>query len=252
MWSELSRGKDFGRHLSAYGLGRKGFPEAVYDRFRSRLRPGALVLDIGCGTGIATRGMSKTDIFCVGCDIDPRMITEALYTQSENVSYVLAPAENLPFSEGTFDGATVFSALHWFCNAAALSEIHRVVKKTGIVAVVNKFDEGDAKEQFRALVQQITGHAIPNPKTTYAPFELIEGAGFRIATALSVPYEEVFDAGATRQYFMSTSISHALDDLTDRTRIEPLLENFFSSLMDDEGRYIRALRATLILALNYQ
>ena len=176
------------------------------------------------------------------------MIADALERRSENVAFVSAPAEALPFSNGLFDAVTAFSALHWFANAAALSEIYRVLKQEGTFAVINKFDEGDAKERFRALVQSMTGHEIQNPKNDFDPITLVEGAGFRIQCALSVPYTEEFDPDAAKQYFMSTSISSALDEIEAQPTTKRALERFFLSVLTDDGRYVRPLRAALILA----
>ncbi len=94
----------------------------IYDQVRSQYSQQLIdyvapfcqgkVLDVGCGTGIATRQLAEKTINVVGCDGDERMITVARSYQQPPIDYFVAPAENLPFQEQEFDVVTAFTAFH--------------------------------------------------------------------------------------------------------------------------------------------
>ena len=65
----------FGRDASAYDAARPPYPELVYDVLRRRcgLRPGTRVLEIGAGTGIATRRLVELGAEVVAVEPDPAM-----------------------------------------------------------------------------------------------------------------------------------------------------------------------------------
>ena len=69
----------------------------------------ARALDVGCGSGWATRLMAEkaTDGRVVGIDIADEMIKLAREssTASSNVEFQVASAEKLPFSDGEFTHA---------------------------------------------------------------------------------------------------------------------------------------------------
>lgn len=62
------------------------------------------VLDVGCGTGWASRTAASSAMSVVGVDISPEMIRHAreLAPGIRNVQFTLADSERLPFADGTF------------------------------------------------------------------------------------------------------------------------------------------------------
>ncbi|MDP4012273.1 MAG: class I SAM-dependent methyltransferase [Candidatus Nanoarchaeia archaeon] len=81
------------------------------------------LLDIGAGTGISTKPfLKKATCF----SLDP---SEELLKQSPAIK-VLGSAENLPFSDSTFDIIISVSAIHHFNLEKAILEIKRVSKSS--------------------------------------------------------------------------------------------------------------------------
>src|SRR5262249_904731 len=68
------------------------------------LGPDDVVLDVGCGTGAASRIAASTVRSVVGVDLSERMIEQAVGSAAglENVRFERADAEALPFADGTF------------------------------------------------------------------------------------------------------------------------------------------------------
>jgi SAM-dependent methyltransferase len=124
---------------------------------------GARVLDVGCGSGWATRLMAEkaSNGRVVGIDIADEMITLARETSSSfaNVEFQVASAEKLPFADGEFSDAFSMESLYYYADMlAALREIKRVLKPGGVfVTVVDLFREnapsGQWVEQLKVPVQ---------------------------------------------------------------------------------------------------
>jgi SAM-dependent methyltransferase len=117
--------------------------------FLPHLKSGMALLDCGCGPGTITLGLAQAvaPAQATGIDIEPSMIEQAkafaAERQVDNVEFQVADICNLPFSDNSFDVVLTSAVLeHLGDPERALKELHRVVKKGGLVGVVNT-DWGD-------------------------------------------------------------------------------------------------------------
>ena len=121
---------------------------------RMRISPDARVLDVGCGSGWATRMLAEYAFNgrVTGIDISDEMVRVAsAASQSQpNVDFEIASAEQLPFSDHEFTHAFSMESLYYYRNIPkALKEIHRVLKPGGLfVAVVDLYWENEATHQW--------------------------------------------------------------------------------------------------------
>lgn len=96
-----------------------------------------LILDLGSGTGYATRKLEKKykKAKVVALDIAEQMLQQAKGTKQwfNRKHYTCAEAEQLPFNNQTFD--LIFSSLmlHWSNIEQAFAEISRVLKPGGLL-----------------------------------------------------------------------------------------------------------------------
>jgi SAM-dependent methyltransferase len=100
---------------------------------RMRVPTDARVLDVGCGSGWATRllAVQASEGAVVGIDISDEMIQLARESSSSfpNVEFRVASAEQLPFKDSEFTHAFSMESLYYYSNMiGALREIHRVLK----------------------------------------------------------------------------------------------------------------------------
>jgi SAM-dependent methyltransferase len=120
-----------------YDRGRPDYPAEAARWLADRLdlRPGRTVLDIAAGTGKLTRVLAATGATVVAVEPVAEMRSR-LSAALPGVESLQATAEQLPLQDGSVDAATVGQAFHWFDGDKALTEIHRVVRGTGRLAVV--------------------------------------------------------------------------------------------------------------------
>lgn len=114
----------------------------------------ARVLDVGCGSGWATRLLAEyaAQGRVTGIDISDEMVSLARESSQTfpNVDYEVASAEQLPFADNEFTNAFSMESIYYYRNIPkALSEIQRVLKPGGVfVAVVDLYWESGATHQW--------------------------------------------------------------------------------------------------------
>jgi SAM-dependent methyltransferase len=119
-----------------------------------RVPPDARVLDVGCGSGWATRLLAgyATNGQVTGIDISDEMIRVARESSSAvpNVDFEVAGADELPFTDNEFTHAFSMESLYYYTDIPkALAEIHRVLRPRGLfVAVVDLYWENEATHQW--------------------------------------------------------------------------------------------------------
>lgn len=100
------------------------------------------ILDLGCGTGTATRFIAERlpNAQIVGIDLSPYMIAAAQLKARafSNITFLHANAEHLPFESNTFDAVTASLLFHEMPPEAGLNvmkEALRVLKPGGVFLV---------------------------------------------------------------------------------------------------------------------
>ncbi|XP_069472046.1 putative methyltransferase DDB_G0268948 isoform X2 [Ambystoma mexicanum] len=151
-------------------------------------KPFQLAVDVGCGTGQSTRSLAAFDFQkVIGVDISDAQIQEACSVgSSPKVSYMLAPAEQLPFEDGSVDLITASVSAHWFNMEMFLSEVERVLKPRGCLAMYCLYP-------FFDLHYKDCSKALTDVFTEVTDFLLREYGGEGVKLMLS-EYKEIFDA----------------------------------------------------------
>lgn len=139
MTAVTSAKEQFDRQAAHYNNQWAGWSDETLQRMLALAdpQPSWRVLDVATGTGFTALAFALLVAEVTGADLSPGMLAQAANRATEqgitNVSWVEAPAENMPFRDATFDLVTVRIAPHHFTDVPVfLSETRRVLKPGGM------------------------------------------------------------------------------------------------------------------------
>ncbi len=146
-YDEFSAGYEKRRH---YGYHRF-LDDLQVDIVREFLRPGARLLEVGCGTGLLMSRLRDHEGDLLGVDPSPGMLAHA---RDRRLDVVQAGAESLPFEDASFDLVYSFKVLpHVEAIGKAMSECTRVLR-TGGTALLEFYNPRSIRGLRKAIVTQ--------------------------------------------------------------------------------------------------
>ncbi|GLY72009.1 class I SAM-dependent methyltransferase [Actinoallomurus iriomotensis] len=112
----------------------------LYDSFAEagRLPPGAVVLDVPCGGGVAFRGVPRgAGLRYVAADLSRLMLGRAraeARRRGLDAAFAGVSVDRLPFADGSFDRCLTYNGLHCLPDpAGAVTEMARVLRPGGVL-----------------------------------------------------------------------------------------------------------------------
>src|SRR3989475_11676167 len=103
------------------------------------VRPGQIVLDVGCGTGVVAITARRAGAVVTGLDLTPELLAvareNAAIAEVDDIVWKEGDIENLPFRDGEFD-VVLSQFAHIFAPRpeVATKELLRVLKPGGRIA----------------------------------------------------------------------------------------------------------------------
>ena len=128
----------------------------VYKKIRKTIQ-NKKVLELACGTGLISNHVAEVSKTYIATDFAENMLFQAQRKKScENLRYMKANAENLPFENHSFDVVIISNALHIMPNPEkVLAEIQRVLK-TGGILIAPTFVHENLNSTGQMLVRMLT------------------------------------------------------------------------------------------------
>ena len=187
------------------------------------LRPGERVLDLGCGSGWATRMLARLvsdgpEGFgqVVGLDISDEMIRQARAESKdfENILYVWGSAEKIPWEENFFVKVLSVESFYYYpYQDRALNELFRVMAPRGrMFILINLYKDNPYSLQWADKLK-VPVHV--RSKDEY--IELLQAHAFENIEAVQVPDDTPTPGDYVTKSFRS------LDDLKAFKRVGALL-----------------------------
>ncbi|WP_295636106.1 class I SAM-dependent methyltransferase [Novosphingobium sp.] len=211
----------FGSDAAGYQAGRIGYPEPLFDLVFADVPANPRVLEIGAGTGIATRSLlERAPAELVVVEPDAALI-DYIADQITDPRLTLV---NAPFPEesleGPFDLIVCAAAFHWMEPAAALARVSQLLKPGGVWAMWwNAYrNPGHGDTLAQAISPLIEGIALPpseGPDGHYSlnralHEEALRNAGFVDIRHTLFRRERRLDATEARALYASYSYVRAL------------------------------------------
>jgi ubiquinone/menaquinone biosynthesis C-methylase UbiE len=127
----------FSRGASAYERGRPGYPKEAVDWICERLQIGgsSTVVDLGAGTGKFTRMIAPRGVRLYALEPSAGM-REELKKAVPQATVLDATAQAIPLPDGFVDAVTAAQSFHWFATERVLTELHRVIRQDGGLALL--------------------------------------------------------------------------------------------------------------------
>jgi len=139
--------------------------EAFYRRLP--IKPGAQLLDVGCGAGQLSLIAARAGVRVTGCDIASNWLVQARRSAAaEGLSVVFeeGDAEALPYGNGTFDAvASLIGAMFAPRPERVAAELTRVCRPGGIIAMANWTGPGFVGQMFKTIAKHIAPSGMPSP-----------------------------------------------------------------------------------------
>ncbi len=153
---------DFGEIATSIAAGAEEFVSGL------GLKPGTRVLDVACGTGNLAIPAARAGAIVTGLDIAPNLLDQArARAKAEGVEAIfdVGDAEDMPYGDASFDVVmTMFGAMFAPRPEVTASELKRVCRPGGLIAMANWTPEGFIGQMFKATGKHVKPPAgMPSP-----------------------------------------------------------------------------------------
>jgi SAM-dependent methyltransferase len=166
----------FDQVAATYAAARPDYPEALIDDVLADagLQPGERILEIGCGSGQATKSFARRGCAIVAIDPGAALLREARESLAAfpAVELVEAGFEAWPAKEGAFRLVVAAQAWHWVSPELRFAKAAQVLSPGGSLAVFGNVPVGlpaPLLEDFRQIYLRHTGRWGLPPEAWYLP-----------------------------------------------------------------------------------
>ena len=232
---------------------------------RLSIQPRSRVLDVACGTGNTAIPAARAGASVTGLDIAPNLLAQARQRAADeklNATFEEGDAEDIRFPERSFDTViTMFGAMFAPRPERVASELLRVCKPSGLIAMANWTPEGFVGKSF-----QITAKVLPPPPGVPPPTlwgdentvrqRFSSGVSSLSMNRRKLLFQYPFSPGKTveffRQYFGPTQVAFSRLDSAGQATLAARLESLWSehntatdgtTCVEAEYLDVRAIRA---------
>lgn len=247
----------FGRVAEIYERARPTYPPNLFADLLAMLPTRPRVLEVGAGTGKATRDLLERGAAVVAIEIDPNMAgVMQRVLRSDDLIITVGDFEVVPTEWHAYDCVFSATAYHWISPRAQLSRPAQLLRPAGLLAVVDLIQVDSPDDQgFFAAAQSIyerhgAGHTgSPAPKREHAepPMSASLQGDTRFTTAEVRRYDwnQTYTSAQYHELMLSYSTTQMMEPAV-RRRLLDDMRAFIEQEFD--GTVTRPLVATLTTA----
>ncbi len=179
------------RFAPIYSLAMKS-QKNIYDYMYSHIREkvkGKDVLELATGPGLIAKNVAEVTHRMVATDFSPDMIKQAQKGNNPvNLSFEIADASNLPYTDHFFDVVIIANCLHIVPNPEkVLSEIKRVMKTGGLLIAPNFIERKIASPNLWQKLLFKLGVKFEHQWTSEQYKNFLESNGWKLIASEVVP-----------------------------------------------------------------
>ncbi len=170
----------FGEDADLYDRARPGYPDQLFTDLAglADLGPRSRVLEIGCGTGQATRPLARLGLDVVAVELSAELAAVARHNLREypNVTVEVSPFEDWTPPASPFDLVLSATAFHWIDPEIRVGKAADVLRPGGTLAVIHSEHVAGGTERFFVDAQ-----------ACYERFDPKTPPGLRLTPAADIP-----------------------------------------------------------------
>jgi SAM-dependent methyltransferase len=251
------RSRLFGQQAEAYDRSRPSYPDAVIDALLGPVPAGLDVLDVGCGTGIASRQIAQRGAKVLGVELAPRM---AEIARGHGIEVEIAAFESWDAAGRTFDRVTSAQAWHWLDLPVASAKAASVLRPGGKLGLIWNAgsppdDLADELEEVYAKIVPRGGHRLFRAYAANRSSDVKAGLDSEIDAISAVP-----DLGAHAETWFPWTKAYERDEWldqlvsrSDHAALEPgvrdrLFEAIATAIDEHGGSFVMSFETVLITA----
>lgn len=228
---------------TSYDATRPGYPEALFDQLglQGFLSAGARAVEIGCGTGQATRPLAERGVSVVALEPGQQLADLAAKNLSSfrEVEIRVETFEEAILDEGAFDLLFAAQSFHWIPPEIAFSKAQKILRVGGALAIVGNAvlreaspiaDDIDAA--YAACAPNVSGPAITRWYSAEGPVEdlLVAADGFDPPHVHRFPWRQRYTAAA----YCDLLVTHSDHQLLPPSQLSELLARI-SAVVEAHG-----------------
>ncbi len=217
----------FGTAASAYTAARPDYPDRVYDILRDRcqLGPTSRVVEIGPGSGQATKRLIETGAHVVAVEPSQALAEQlsARLRMAQGLEVVVSTFEDAELAPSSFDLVTAATAFHWLDPEQALPKIATILRPAGWLALWwNEFGDPGRPDPFHDATEPLLRDLARGPSAGVGglPYALdvaartseLERHGFQDVKHEAERWTLRLDAAQTRRLYATYSNIARLPD----------------------------------------
>ena len=251
------RSRLFDQEAERYDRYRPSYPDPLIDELLGPEPEALTVLDVGCGTGIASRQMAERGARVLGVEVAPRM---AEIAREHGITVELSAFEEWDPAGRTFDRVTSAQAWHWLDLPVATAKAAALLRPGGTLGLLwnagsQPEDLADALEEVYERIVPPGGHTIFRGYAASRPEEVRTGLDLELDAisaepALGEPTMTWFPW--TRRYerdeWLNQLLSRSDHTALESEVLERLLDGIGAAIDDHGGAFTMSFEAVLISA----
>lgn len=213
-----------------YARYRPDYPSEAIDWIvaAAALAPGARIVDLGCGTGIATRIFAARGFDLVGIDPNEEMLSHA--RRQGGAAYLRGESTATGLPDASADLAISAQAFHWFDVGATLVELARVLRPPRRAnAFWNIRSDGPVMDAYdQILVEHSTEYRRKFGEDTRAVIRAAAGTGVGVIDAREAEFPRVERLDWEQFWGRVRSSSYIVHGVEKKAALEEALRRFFA------------------------
>ncbi len=251
------RRESFDKVPDIYHRIRPGYPPALFDNLFDLLPGRPHVLEVGPGTGQATRDLLARGATVRAIEIGPAMAEKLRRVlPGTDLAVTVGDFEHLPADEASYDCVFSATAYHWIGPRAQLDRPAALLKPGGAVAIVDLIQLNSPNDRgFFAAAQPIyerygeghTGPPAPRRDEVDPPIRsaLQHDGRFAALEVRRYDWDQTYSAAEYRQLMLSYSGTQSMEPATRQCLVDDM-EEFVREQFNDQ--VTRPLVVTLTTA----